>query len=518
MKCKYRVRWFSSKGAYLVLLWTMLNSIVIRSLYNLINIIVHFKHTEWLFPIPVVLAFLSAPLSGWLADAKFGNYKVFRAGAVLLFIATVINCLVLVLEKLVWENNNLLKWIHLLVAGSFGVIGSCAFVATALHLGLDQMPDASSSSISSYIAWFVCSFFVGGFLGEGFDILGKHCLDESFHSSYILLWALLLVVCMSIVLASNFLFTPKWLIIEPKSPQSLKTIYRVLKFAVKNKAPINRSAFTYWEEDIPSRIDLGKSKYGGPFTTEQVEDVKTILRLLAITLPFSIVTHPLYSEWGEFSIIKFLVLNDHCTRNIVPLVFLSTTWYGLVGFLAYEFLIYPLIRNRLPSILKRIGIMSLLVTVVSFICFALKLAQFLSHSSGTTIDWIVYVLHQASSGISFQYLLTLILEFMCAQSPYNMRGLLLSLVVPLVIAIAGVNVMIGYSLTYICLHPWCSFVAFSVRTVVCLVGFLLFCVVARWYKRRVRDEDYSAQRVVEEVYDRYLTAAAAQSRTYGASN
>ena len=46
----------------------------------------------------------------------------------------------------------------------------------------------------------------------------------------------------------------------------------------------------------------------------------------------------------------------------------------------------------------------------------------------------------------------------------------------------------------------------------------MFCVVARWYKMRVRDEDYSTQRVVEEVYDRYLTAAAAQSKSYGAGN
>ena len=68
-----------------------------------------------------------------------------------------------------------------------------------------------------------------------------------------------------------------WLTMEPNCPQSLKTIHRVLKFAWKNKAPINRSALTYWEENIPSRMDLGKSRYGGPFTTEEVEDVKTFL-------------------------------------------------------------------------------------------------------------------------------------------------------------------------------------------------------------------------------------------------
>ena len=104
------------------------------------------------------------------------------------------------------------------------------------------------------------------------DSFGKNCLNDK--SIYIAL-ALISSVCVGIVLVSNFLFSPKWLIIEPESPQSLKTIFRVLKFAAKHKAPLNRSALTYWEEDVSSRIDLGKSKYGGPFTTEQVEDVKT---------------------------------------------------------------------------------------------------------------------------------------------------------------------------------------------------------------------------------------------------
>ena len=53
--------------------------------------------------------------------------------------------------------------------------------------------------------------------------------------------------------------------------------------------PVNRSALTYWEEDIPSRIDLGKSKYGGPFTTEQVENVKTFFKLLVVSVPFVII-------------------------------------------------------------------------------------------------------------------------------------------------------------------------------------------------------------------------------------
>ena len=479
-------------------------------------------HIQWLVILTPILSLslVSAPLSGWLADSKFGNYKVFRAGAVLLFIVTVMNCLLLILEEVLWENNQVLKWIHLCLVSTLFVVGTCACLATALPLGLDQMPDASSSSITSYIAWFVCSIFIAFFLGQVFDLIRRYCSNESFHQNFTLIWALFLVVCMTIVLISNFLCKPKWLIIEPKSPQSLKTIYRVLKFAAKHKTPLNRSAFTYWEEDIPSRIDLGKSKYGGPFTTEQVEDVKTILHLTVISLPFSfLIFSSLFLNnvlWKSTDINLGLIL---CTAPVNELFLFSSSVYCILGFVAYEFVIYPLVRNRLPSILKRTGAVSLVVTLVSFVCFILKLTHYLSHSSETVTAWISLFLSLVIGSSMFQILLTSMTEFLCAQSPYNMRGMLASVNLSLILLSVVVGLSTGnHKIGTFCTQSWCSLVLISVKTALCLIGFLLFCVVARWYKRRVRDEDYSPQRVVEEVYDRYLTAAASQSVTYAVSN
>ena len=52
---------------------------------------------------------------------------------------------------------------------------------------------------------------------------------------------------------------------------------------LKDAVPLH----TYWENHTPPRIDLGKHKYGGPFTYEQVEDVKTFFMLLLLTVsPF----------------------------------------------------------------------------------------------------------------------------------------------------------------------------------------------------------------------------------------
>ena len=474
-----------------------------------------------MFLIPVSLLVLSAPLSGWLADTKFGNYKVFRVSAVLLFIATVINCLLQIVNALVLVNNHVLMWIHVCFGGSLFVVSGSACVVTALPLGLDQMPDASSSNITSYIAWFVCIIYIGNFITEGLNILFYKC---EMQSSFTLAQSLFLAICMSIVLTSDFIFSSKWMIVEPESPQSLKTIYRVLKFAAKHKAPLNRSALTYWEEDIPSRIDLGKSKYGGPFTTEQVEDVKTILRFLAVYLPIFLVVSSSYIRIDTICSPQAGETFPGVTLTSCPLRVLSCfvsfySLYGILGTVCYEFLFYPLIERKIPqsTILRRIGNASLVITLISFICFIIKLTRYLLHSDEIVTKWIVHFLYHITSGVLSQVFLTSVLEFVCAQAPYNMRGLMVSLYLPLIL-FSDISGWICFALMQrVCIQTWCPLLLFSGKILICFIGFILFCIVACWYKMRVRDEDYSAQRVVEEVYDRYLTAAAAYSRSYVAS-
>jgi len=54
------------------------------------------------------------------------------------------------------------------------------------------------------------------------------------------------------------------------------------------KLPVNRSAFTCCEDEIPAGLDLAKAKYGGPCTTEEVEDVKafySIIKTIRVSSP-----------------------------------------------------------------------------------------------------------------------------------------------------------------------------------------------------------------------------------------
>ena len=76
----------------------------------------------------------------------------------------------------------------------------------------------------------------------------------------------------------------KLLEVHFKRTNPLTTFFRILNYAHKTKYPKYRSAFTYIDEEEPSRLDYAKHKFGGPFTEEEVEDVKTILRMLPFFL------------------------------------------------------------------------------------------------------------------------------------------------------------------------------------------------------------------------------------------
>ena len=96
-----------------------------------------------------------------------------------------------------------------------------------------------------------------------------------------------------------------WFYIEPGHQDPYKTVFNiVIKFARKHKHPLRRSAFAYCDDYIVSRIDFAKQRFGGLFTTEQVENVKTFLRIaivlfstgpfFALEVPSSFFIFPLF--------------------------------------------------------------------------------------------------------------------------------------------------------------------------------------------------------------------------------
>ena len=90
-------------------------------------------------------------------------------------------------------------------------------------------------------------------------------------------------VPLAVIIISDCL-CQQWLDRTHKVTNPIKLIIQVLNYTRKHSYPERHSAFTYIDEEQPTRMDYGKEKFGGPFTEEEVEEVKTVLRLLPIVI------------------------------------------------------------------------------------------------------------------------------------------------------------------------------------------------------------------------------------------
>ncbi len=89
----------------------------------------------------------------------------------------------------------------------------------------------------------------------------------------------------------------------------------------------------------------------------------------------------------------------------------------MIGTLVNEFFFYPLFRDRLPSILKRIGIASFLSLVSSIVFIIMQSSEILHKDDVITIFFVT------TEGVLANYFFRAMLELVCAQAPYNMRRL-----------------------------------------------------------------------------------------------
>ena len=163
-------------------------------------------------------------------------------------------------------------------------------------------------------------------------------------------------LCLSAVLIMDCLYH-KWLDANNKTGNPIKLIFQVLNYARKNKCPRLHSALTYIDEEHPSRLDFGKHKFGGPFTEEEMEDVKTIFRLTPL----------LVFLYGVVFLCELNLSQIPLTIDCVS-IFGEFTDLCFVLIPVYCFIVYPLACKHIPSLLKMIGaglILCLVSTVIN---------------------------------------------------------------------------------------------------------------------------------------------------------
>ena len=413
------------------------------------------------------------------------------------------------------------------VITTIGVAGSAGIIVNSLQFGIDQLTDASSSEITSYISWYTWNFMLASTTGAIFT----NCL-----TNYISLSYFVLPLSCTLSILSDCCFS-HWLVKEPVTNNPLKLIYQVFKYAVKNKYPRLRSAFTYWEDKPYSRIDLGKNKYGGPFTIEQVEDVKTFFQILAVIgfcIPMFILFSSLHHLFSiQYTDNQFLMSLKHnsvakyiksCYYENIALNLDYITLVFLVPVI--EFTLYPLlmkctccinfsIRDRFllgifVTILYELHLLGIELVVTQTSDLHNSTCFYYVNEETVSLCWLI--LPKVLYGIAMYIILTSSVEFIAAQAPYSMRGLLF-----------GIGILLfGLSavLSLLCYLPFKIFRKYYTQSngancELWLYGCILFltivllCLrfsVVKRYTLRRRDEDLpNQQKFAVDYYEKYLS-------------
>ena len=521
----YRFKTFKNKGAVVVLLWSFLGFVLLHFLTeNHHKTPLKVTKEKEIDPIVIfTMCLLLYPILGWLADVLFGRYKVIKWSLRVLWFLLILSSL----------SNALLQYYHhekpeklknaLAVIFYISIsLGLGGFQANIVQFGIDQITDASSTEITSFLHWCLWVWNFSSVVSG----LSQWCVCPKYEVySYLLLPA-----CLTVAVVLDHLFN-HWLVKDPPAPNPFVLICKVLRYAVKNKFPHQRSASTYAGDARPySRVDLAKHKYGGPFTTEQVEDVKSFFRIVGIIISAAVFTSMFILVYPSYAMVtsrlhggQYFFIKKHkpCEYSDILTCFqrASVTLSGqiliLVGIPLYEFVLYPLLQRYFRVlILSRLNIAFVLLFLSLVSCTILEFVAVYQNSSGShevsvecafntsidqdgilPLDYKWMLIPYTLVPIAQFLLLTSATEFLCAQSPYSMKGLLFGFMYGAV----GFFLIIGYSISkpfqdhvivrkmsfgYGCL-AW-----YLVLNLAALLIFLLvvFCAY-KCYKIRTRDHN-----------------------------
>ena len=500
-----------TKATIMVLLWMFLIFILngLRETTTLYRIPHSLNYRE-LYRGADMIVMLCIPVAGFLADAYWGRFRLIIFGLLTWWLLLVAVWIGIIFISTVGTDNLFPLLVYMVPACMLAVVamfvGLPGFLANIIQFGIDQLPYASSDEINIYIHWIVWAMLLGMAMGYAIVPITLTGLSQ------LTVMGLLVVITAAIVLVS--IQGRHWFHTEYTRMNLYSLIWKVLNFARKNKTPVSRSALTYCENDPPSRIDLGKTKYGGPFTTEQVEDVKTFLRIFGLVLttgPYFALNYVLFDiPTGSFSVNECLqfyyysALVTYVTEAIViPINIL---------------VIYPMCRNYYPGALKRMGLAMVLVLIAVLVklIFTLVSIRTIQYQPEEFVNCTWSTVFQNAShrgevfipailtGTSFAIFYPAIFGLISAQSPQNMMGILIGVL----IVTRGLFILIGnaFVLPELILGSTSSYewVTFLICLVFGVGGLFLFTAVARLYKFRERDEEPKDQLYVESYYDKII--------------
>ena len=525
----------SNKAALLILLWSFVVGLFGGILLNPQLYLHLLKSVLYIFlsygyAVVITLFF---PLAGILADIKFGRYKMAITSLFIVSLAVLPTAVILVIASGVKLSLSGVIVVVIWLLGSIPLsIGLIGFTANAVQFGMDQLHDSPAEDNTLFIHWYVWTYYASFFSTQlaftiGFTLPYNTTFYNNFRIGY---YVLVIPVVVVIVLAITLCLVRRrrrWFLIEPGGLNPYKLVYRVTKFARQHKTPVQRSAFTYCEDELPSGLDLGKEKYGGCFTTEQVEDVKAFYGILKVLLSFGIVFSLDFAA-DSIGSKAFIAFTEHTYNKALNVDYILLKTYLISPLLIviciplYLCLLRPFISKYIPGMLKRMGLgmfLVLLSLLTSFTMVTMEQSEAGFNSNNITqcitvftddykvnhpspLNLALLLIQFTLSALSHMLIYTAVFEFICSQSPHSMKGLLIGVLY----AIRGLYQLVAAFLVVpfenaLPNHPIsCGLWYYLMNIIIGAVALLVYVCVSKRYRYRERDEFCDIHQYAENYY------------------
>ena len=489
---KYRLIAIKDKGPIVFIAWNALLSVTLS--FQLLYAVG--EGFNQMLSRAISISFF--PIIGWLADVKVGRYTIMKASLLLLFFSNIL----LITHRSMAANSTTSIPSGVFYAGSVLLyLALSCYTSSFLQSVTDQQFEASLEELSFTIYWILWSILLAAMIGIYANCVASEVTTIISLASSLTSWLMAVIVLVKY---------RHLVVMAPLNPNPIKQIARVLWYAWKHKYPTRRSALTYWEEDYPSRIDLGKSKYGGHFTFEEVEDVKIVLRLIPLLLVISLNVglSMVFKPEG-----KYVTVSIYC--GLLPFTTAILLSCFIVGLPIYHFIIYPLFYNYIPTILQRLQFGMFLVVMFYLIGAAVSVVgaeqifnaacqmnSFDKSAINAQGDWMAFPLNII---LAFGFIITLIstVEFVYAQTPHQIKSFVMQMAFMFIISFSSLGDLVNITWLYFPgqYFPGCVFYFYLLHSIITLTSFILFLIIAKRYKLRIREDIVPYDRFAEDFVD-----------------
>ena len=368
-----------------------------------------------------------APIPGYIADRYWGRQKVISGCFLCSFIGTIV-LLILESARMNFISGNcaivvvIYSFSYFLLA-----LGSSGLLVLIIPYGVDQLQGAGEVTLSRYFYWYVWCSFAGKMTIYGQYMYFGDVMNNSGNAVLILGNGFIAILALFTAIYI-FKFAEIFKLLVPVVPISnpLYLIYKVIQNAYKTRKECDPAVRMYSKRDW---IDYAAIEYGGRFSHEHVNSVKSLINMLPIM--FCLIW--VYSVTNEFPYDLFIAqasqMEGGNESNSIPQV-ISYTTTGLTILIIIPIIEIPRVglkmRKLLPTILSRLYF-GTIVLAIAFICACIiELIRLVDcdRDGVRNVHIAAQIPQHILIGIGTVFILANSFEFVYAQSPNIMKGMI----------------------------------------------------------------------------------------------